>query len=126
MLTSGEWEVVDAPTAVDLARGLVYLIATKESPTQRGFYRVKLDGSSFEPLTDTPKPGYTRSHFRKEPDTHYQGPSVPWQSIISTEGDKITTLRTIEDNADLGRMVEPWKSTPSRPRYTRISPSMSE
>ncbi|KAL4882788.1 dipeptidyl peptidase IV N-terminal region-domain-containing protein [Aspergillus karnatakaensis] len=109
MLTSGEWEVVDAPTAVDLNRGLVYFIATKESPTQRHLYRVKLDGSDLEPLTDTSKPGYYDVSFSQGTGyalLSYKGPSVPWQSIISTEGDKITTLRTIEDNADLARLVD--------------------
>ncbi|KAL4870857.1 hypothetical protein BDV12DRAFT_165382 [Aspergillus spectabilis] len=109
MLTSGEWEVVDAPTAVDLTRGLVYFIATKESPTQRHLYRVQLDGTNLEPLTDTSKPGYYGVSFSHETGyalLSYKGPSVPWQSIISTEGDKLTTLKTIEDNAQLARLLE--------------------
>ncbi|KAL3477511.1 dipeptidyl peptidase IV N-terminal region-domain-containing protein [Aspergillus californicus] len=109
MLTSGEWEVVDAPTAVDLTRGLVYFIATKESPTQRHLYRVQLDGSDLQPLTDTSKPGYfgaSFSHGTGYALLSYKGPSVPWQSIVSTEGNEITTLKTIEDNADLSRMID--------------------
>ncbi|KAL5339243.1 dipeptidyl peptidase IV N-terminal region-domain-containing protein [Aspergillus crustosus] len=110
LLTSGEWEVVDAPTAVDLTRGLVYFIATKESPTQRHLYRVQLDGTNLQPLTDTSKPGYYGVSFSEGTGyalLSYKGPSVPWQSIISTtEGDKPTTLKTIEDNAKLARLVE--------------------
>ena len=45
MLTSGPWEVDDAPAAVDLANNLVYFIGTKESSIQRHVYSVKLDGS---------------------------------------------------------------------------------
>ncbi|RDW86664.1 dipeptidyl aminopeptidase dapB [Aspergillus mulundensis] len=108
ILTSGEWEVVDAPTAIDLTRGLVYFIATKEAPTQRHLYRVKLDGSDLQPLTDTSKPGYydvSMSEGTGYGLLSYKGPSIPWQSIISTEGDKTTTLKTIEDNTALSKLV---------------------
>ncbi|PTU17586.1 hypothetical protein P175DRAFT_0504882 [Aspergillus ochraceoroseus IBT 24754] len=109
MLTSGQWEVVDAPTAVDLNRGLVYFIATKESPTQRHLYRVQLDGSNMQPLTDTSKPGYYEvsfSHGTGYGLLSYRGPSIPWQAIIRTEGDKMVMLKTVEDNAGLSRMAE--------------------
>ncbi|KAL4959729.1 dipeptidyl aminopeptidase dapB [Aspergillus stella-maris] len=109
MLTSGEWEVVEAPTAVDLTRGLVYFIATKEAPTQRHVYRVNLDGSDLQPLTDTSKPGFYDVSFSDGTGyglLSYKGPSIPWQSIISTEGDKAKILRTIEDNADLAKVVK--------------------
>lgn len=108
MLTSGEWEVVGAPTAVDLTRGLVYFIATKEAPTQRHLYSVQLDGSNLQPLTDTSEPGYygaSFSHGTGYAVLSYKGPSVPWQTVISTEGDKTTTLKTIEENAELKSMV---------------------
>ncbi|KAL4901298.1 putative dipeptidyl-aminopeptidase B [Aspergillus multicolor] len=108
MLTSGDWEVVDAPTAIDLTRGLVYFIATKEAPTQRHLYRVKLDGSDLQPLTDTSKPGYYDVSLSEGAGyglLSYKGPSIPWQSIISTEGDKTTTLKSIEDNAALSKLV---------------------
>ncbi|KAL4974950.1 putative dipeptidyl-aminopeptidase B [Aspergillus desertorum] len=108
MLTSGEWEVVDAPTAVDLTRGLVYFVATKEAPTERHLYRVRLDGSDLKPLTDTSEPGYYGVSFSDGAGyalLSYQGPSIPWQSIISTEGDETTTLKTIEDNTDLSKLV---------------------
>ncbi|KAI9374750.1 pheromone maturation dipeptidyl aminopeptidase DapB [Aspergillus egyptiacus] len=108
MLTSGEWEVVDAPTALDLGRGLVYFIATKESPTQRHLYRVQLDGTNLQPLTDTSEPGYYAASFSHGTGyalLSYAGPSIPWQSIVSTEGDELTTLKTIEDNKDLSRLV---------------------
>ncbi|KAL2814959.1 dipeptidyl peptidase IV N-terminal region-domain-containing protein [Aspergillus granulosus] len=109
MLTSGEWEVVDAPTAVDLTRGLVYFVATKESPVERHVYRVKLDGSDLQPLTDTSKPGWYDVSFSsgtKYALLSYKGPTIPWQSVISTEGDKVENLRTIEDNKELARTVK--------------------
>ncbi|OJJ34044.1 hypothetical protein ASPWEDRAFT_52373 [Aspergillus wentii DTO 134E9] len=109
MLTSGEWEVVEAPSAVDLQRGLVYFVATKEAPTQRHVYRVKLDGSDLQPLTDTSNPGYFSISFSDGAGyalTSYQGPSVPWQAIMNTQGDKAVYDQIIEENKDLARMVE--------------------
>jgi dipeptidyl aminopeptidase len=109
MLTSGDWEVVDAPTAVDLNRGLVYFVATKESPVERHLYRVKLDGSGLQPLTDTSEPGWYDVSFSsgtKYALLSYKGPTIPWQSVISTEGDKVEKLRTIEDNKELSHRVK--------------------
>ncbi|KAL4897631.1 putative dipeptidyl-aminopeptidase B [Aspergillus ambiguus] len=109
MLTTGEWEVVESPSAVDLQRGLVYFVATKETPTQRHVYQVQLDGSNLKPLTDTSKPGYYRVSFSDGTAyalLSYQGPSIPWQAIINTEGDEVVYKETIEENPGLARMVE--------------------
>ncbi|KAB8229247.1 putative dipeptidyl-aminopeptidase B [Aspergillus alliaceus] len=109
MLTTGEWEVVDAPSAVDLRRGIVYFVAAKESPTQRHVYRVQLDGSNFLPLTDTSKPSFYSVSFSSGAGyalLSYDGPSVPWQAIINTEGDGITFEKTIEENPGLTNMVQ--------------------
>lgn len=105
MLTSGEWEVVDAPSAVDLQRGLVFFIATKESPTQRHVYQVKLDGSGFKPLTPTSKAAYYDVSFSSGAGyalMSYQGPSIPWQTIVGTRDTSFEEL--IEDNPDIKRM----------------------
>jgi len=109
MLTSGEWEVVDAPSAVDLKKGLVYFVAAKEAPTQRHVYSVKLDGTDLQPLTDISKPGYFDISFSDGTGyalVSYKGPSVPWQAIMNTKGDKATYQETIEDNKELARLVQ--------------------
>lgn len=109
LLTQGEWEVVDAPTAVDLGKGIVYFISTKESPTERHLYQVNLDGSNLKPLTDTSKPGYydvSFSHGTGYALLSYRGPSIPWQAIVNTETDELKYEETIEDNAGLARMVD--------------------
>ncbi|CAL5866096.1 uncharacterized protein PFLUO_LOCUS303 [Penicillium psychrofluorescens] len=109
MLTSGEWEVVNAPSAVDLARGLVYFVATKEAPTQRHVYQVRLDGSDLRPLTDTSKAGFFEisfSHGTGYALLSYKGPAVPWQAVITTHGDKVEQEEVIEENPDLKKMVE--------------------
>ncbi|KAJ5555302.1 Peptidase S9B dipeptidylpeptidase IV N-terminal [Penicillium sp. DV-2018c] len=109
MLTKGDWEVVKAPSAVDLKKGEVYFIATKEAPTQRHVYSVKLDGSNLRPLTDTSKPGYfdvSFSHGGGYGLLSYKGPEVPWQSVITTQGDEIKLINNIEDNPKLMKMVK--------------------
>lgn len=109
MLTSGEWEVVDAPSAVDLQRGLVYFVATKEAPTQRHVYRVKLDGSDLQPVTETSRPGYfdiSLSHGSGYALVSYKGPSVPWQAIANMQGHQATYEEKIEENIELTHMVE--------------------
>lgn len=109
MLTKGKWEVVDAPSAIDLKRNIVYFIATKEAPTRRHVYQVKLDGSDFRPLTDTSKAGYFEVSFSSESGyalLSSKGPAVPWQAIINTQGDQVEYEAVIEKNPRLVEMVE--------------------
>jgi dipeptidyl aminopeptidase len=109
MLTKGNWEVVAAPSAVDLKRNLVYFVATKEAPTQRHVYQVKLDGSDLRSLTDVSGPGYFDVSFSEGAGyalLSSKGPAVPWQAVINTQGDKVEYETVIEDNSRLVEMVE--------------------
>ncbi|PNY26708.1 dipeptidyl-aminopeptidase B [Tolypocladium capitatum] len=104
MLTSGKWEVEDAPSAVDLANNLVYFVATRESSIQRHVYSVKLDGSDLTPLTDTSAEGYYAVSFSSGAGyalLSYMGPKIPYQKVISTPSTAATYDRVIEDNSDL-------------------------
>ncbi|TWU74356.1 hypothetical protein ED733_006359 [Metarhizium rileyi] len=104
MLTSGSWEVEDAPSAVDLNNNLVYFVATKESSIQRHVYSVKLDGSDLTPLTNTSSEGYYAVSFSSRAGfalLTYKGPKIPYQKLISTPSTATRLSRTIEDNADL-------------------------
>ncbi|KAF5138820.1 putative dipeptidyl-aminopeptidase B [Metarhizium anisopliae] len=104
MLTSGSWEVEDAPSAVDLNNNLVYFVATKESSIQRHVYSVKLDGTNLTPLTNTSSEGYYTVSFSSRSGfalLSYKGPKIPYQKVISTPSIPIQFSRTIEDNADL-------------------------
>ncbi len=88
MLTSGEWEVVNAPSAVDLVANLVYFVATKESSTQRHAYTVNLlDGTALQHYTEHRKEGYYDVSFSTSIGfalVSYQGPDIPWQEVRST------------------------------------------
>ncbi|KAA6409826.1 MAG: dipeptidyl-aminopeptidase B [Lasallia pustulata] len=108
MLTSGDWEVAKAPSAVDLVRNLVYFIATKEAPIQRHVYSVKLDGSDLQPITDISKDGYYAVSFSTGAGyalLSYQGPDIPWQRVISTPSNPDRFEDHIEDNAGLAALA---------------------
>ncbi|KAF2436490.1 putative dipeptidyl-aminopeptidase B [Tothia fuscella] len=108
LLTSGKWEVVKAPSAIDLKNNYVYFIATKESSIQRHAYRVKLDGTGMEAVTDTSKEGYYDVSFSKAGGyglVSYSGPDIPWQKIINMPGIGEKYEETIEDNSSLKRFA---------------------
>lgn len=50
-LTEGEWQVDDV-VGVDSKQGLVYFTANRDNPIGQDLYRVRLDGSGMEKLTD--------------------------------------------------------------------------
>lgn len=108
ILTSGEWEVVTAPSAVDLKNNYVYFVATKESSIQRHVYMVKLDGTGLRPMTDTRKEGYYTVSFSKAAGyalLTYQGPDVPWQKVLSTPSNPTSFTHIIEENQGLKDLV---------------------
>ena len=103
-LTSGPWEVVKAPSAIDLTNNLVYFVSTRESPIQRHIYSVKLDGSSLQAVTDVKQEGYYDVSFSKRAGfalLSYNGPNIPYQKVISTPGNPISYTHTIEENPRL-------------------------
>jgi dipeptidyl aminopeptidase len=109
MLTSGDWEVVSAPSAVDLKKNLVYFLSTKESPIQRHVYSVTLDGKNLEPLTNTSKEGYYGASFSSGAGyslLSYDGPNIPWQKVISTPSNLDTYEDVIEENKGLADMAK--------------------
>ncbi|KAL6788910.1 dipeptidyl peptidase IV N-terminal region domain-containing protein [Trichoderma sp. SZMC 28013] len=104
MLTSGEWEVDEAPSAVDLANNLVYFIATKESSIQRHVYYVKLDGTELLPFTNISTEAYYKASFSSGAGfalLSYRGPKIPYQEIVSTPSNSVSYHVVVEDNAEL-------------------------
>ncbi|KAJ4163952.1 hypothetical protein LMH87_005649 [Akanthomyces muscarius] len=86
ILTSGQWEVVDAPTMLDGDHGWVYFLATvPQHPDQRHLYRASLDGRSVIAVTDDTQPAYYDVLFAsggRYAVLEYRGPGVPRTSII--------------------------------------------
>ncbi len=108
LLTSGSWEVVSAPSAVDLVNNVVYFVGTRESPIQRHIYSVKLDGSSLTAVTDTSKEGYYEVSFSKGAGyalLSYNGPEVPWQEVISTPSNPLDYTHVVEENKQLDDVI---------------------
>jgi len=104
MLTSGDWEVVDAEYAVDLYQNVVYFMATKESSIQRHVYQVKLTGEGLAAVSDTSSEGYYAVSFSAGAGyalLTYQGPDIPWQKVISTPSNPHKYEHTVEENQDL-------------------------
>jgi dipeptidyl aminopeptidase len=104
MLTSGDWEVVDSPYAVDLDKNVVYFMATKESSIQRHVYQVKLTGEDLTAVSDTSSEGYYAASFSIGGGyalLTYQGPGIPWQKVISTPSNPRKYEHTVEENKDL-------------------------
>ncbi|KAL1900595.1 hypothetical protein Sste5346_002318 [Sporothrix stenoceras] len=112
MLTQGpDWEVIDAPSGVDLERNVVYFIATKEGSTQRHVYTVNLhDGSGLTAISNTTSEGFYAASFSTGAGyvlLEYRGPGIPWQKVITTPAASSGAnpipafAHTLEDNAEL-------------------------
>ncbi|KAI0396057.1 dipeptidyl peptidase IV N-terminal region-domain-containing protein [Xylariaceae sp. FL0594] len=109
MLTSGKWEVVGGPSAVDLKSNVAYFVATKESSIQRHIYSVKLDGSDLKPVTDTSTEGYYSASFSRKGGyalVTYHGPKVPSQKVISTPSNPDAYEHVVEENKELAERAK--------------------
>ena len=107
MLTSGDWEVVDAPSAVDLKNNLVYFVATKQAPTERHVYSVKLDGSGLEAMVPT-NTAYFGVSFSKGAGyvlLTNAGPGIPSQKVINTPSNSDHYEDIIEANKQLADLT---------------------
>ncbi|KAG5984045.1 hypothetical protein E4U55_006274 [Claviceps digitariae] len=117
MLTSGSWEVVDVPTAVDANNSAVYFLAAGKRnmhPDERHLYRVSLDGRVIHALTDDTQPAYFTASFA--PDGRYavlsyDGPNVPYTSIVAltpgtNSAEEMPTAIKLEANAALAAKTQ--------------------
>ncbi|SCU86885.1 LAME_0D08020g1_1 [Lachancea meyersii CBS 8951] len=115
MLTSGEWEVVDGPAAIDFESNNVYFIATKKDSAERHIYSVNLhDPLNIKDVSDTSEDGYFSISFSSGSRfalVSYLGPEVPYQKVVefkSNTSDALTagnvlgkTLFCLEENETL-------------------------
>ncbi|KAL5414448.1 hypothetical protein PMIN03_003152 [Paraphaeosphaeria minitans] len=108
LLTEGEWEVVDAPSRIDLKNNLVYYISTERGSMERHPYVVKLDGTDKKEVMENAAAGFYDASFSAGGGyaliTH-EGPSIPWQKIISTPSISSSFEKTIEENKGLGKFA---------------------
>ncbi|KAK4507229.1 hypothetical protein PRZ48_000964 [Zasmidium cellare] len=112
MLTSGDWEVVQAPASIDLMFNVVYFLGTKDGSTQRHLYSATLgDGpESVKAVTNTKEVGYYDVSFSTAGQFMLltnQGPGIPWQKVKATPTNTISNLEvTIEKNEALNELAK--------------------
>ncbi|PSN63368.1 putative dipeptidyl-aminopeptidase B [Corynespora cassiicola Philippines] len=108
LLTQGKWEVVEAPSVVDLENNLVYYISTERSSIERHPYVVNLDGSGKKEVIEGSEAGYYDAHFSTGGSyalITYRGPGIPWQKIISTPSSKDKYEKVLEENKALEKFT---------------------
>ncbi len=108
VLTRGKWEVVDAPSRVDLKNNLVYYMSTEKSSIERHPYAVYLNGTGKREVIDNSGSGYYEASFSAGGSSalvSYQGPGIPWQKIISTPSSADKYEQLLEDNKALDQDV---------------------
>jgi dipeptidyl aminopeptidase B len=110
MLTSGDWEVDDAPSAVDLKNNIVYFLSTAVAITQRHLFSVSLTDpkGSIKPVTTITTPGYWTASFSSLASyisLTYQGPSIPYQKVISAGDQGASFSMILESNDALADMA---------------------
>lgn len=105
VLTSGQWEVIDAPTVVDGSQESVFFLATvPRHPDQRHLYRASLDGRSVKAVTDDTQPAYYDVSFDRGGQyavLKYMGPDVPRTFIIALTHDAPEVLIDMESSTAL-------------------------
>ncbi|KAH9873840.1 hypothetical protein IAQ61_004467 [Plenodomus lingam] len=108
VLTQGQWEVVDAPSRVDLKNNLVYYMSTEKSSIERHPYSVYLNGTGKQEVVSDSGSGYYSASFSSGGSfalISYEGPGIPWQKIISTPTNTEKYEKVIEENKSLDRVV---------------------
>lgn len=108
LLTEGKWEVVDAPSRVDLKNNFVYYISTERGSMERHPYLVQLDGKGKREVMENNDAGYYGASFSVGGGyalISYSGPGIPWQKIISTPSTSVKYEKVLEENKSLARFA---------------------
>jgi dipeptidyl-peptidase-4 len=106
-LTSGEWEVSEIE-GVDRKRELLYFTANRDNPIGGDLFRVKLDGSGLERLTD----GRGTHQIEMNPDA-----TAYLDDLSTMEDPGRTVLRRLDDGREL-----PFHEEKSVSQYGLVSP----
>lgn len=103
ILTSGDWEVVSAPSAFDYEKNLVYYISTQDSSIERHLYSVDLLSGETKKLTHGE--GWYSASFSSGArflSLSYKGPEIPYQQLIDLHTNEVEIL---EDNKQLSDLL---------------------
>lgn len=83
ILTSGDWEVVSAPSSYDHSRDLVYFFSTEVNSIERHLFSVNLVTKEKEQMTKDE--GWFSASFSKGSryvSLNYRGPGIPYQTLL--------------------------------------------
>ncbi|KAI8940338.1 hypothetical protein NX059_004031 [Plenodomus lindquistii] len=108
VLTQGPWEVVAAPSRVDLKNNIVYYMSTEKSSIERHAYAVFLNGTGKQEVVKDSGSGYYGASFSSGGAfalISYKGPGIPWQKLISTPSNTDKYEKVLEENKALDRFV---------------------
>ncbi|KAG7097811.1 hypothetical protein E1B28_005130 [Marasmius oreades] len=102
-ITQGKWEVTGKLLGVNEERKTVYFQAAYPTSIQRSILSVNIiEKQPFLSVTPIAEDGYYRADFSPSSDYHllsYEGPGIPWQKIMTADGDR--PLYTPGDNDHL-------------------------
>ncbi|WMN06522.1 S9 family peptidase [Marivirga arenosa] len=104
-ITEGDWEVVSI-VGIDQGNSTIYYISTENSPLDRSFYSIKMNGKKKQLLGE--KMGVTRINMSNDFEyylKYYSNPTTPNQvSLHQTKGNK--KLVTLKDNKNYKAITE--------------------
>ncbi|KAG7097773.1 hypothetical protein E1B28_005093 [Marasmius oreades] len=106
-ITQGKWEVTGKLLGVNEERKTVYFQAAYPTSIQRSILSANIIEKQniiekHVSVTPIAEDGYYRADFSPSSDYHllsYEGPGIPWQKIMTADGDR--PLYTLEDNDHL-------------------------
>ncbi|KAH3673090.1 hypothetical protein WICMUC_003923 [Wickerhamomyces mucosus] len=104
ILTSGDWEVVSAPSSFDRSKNLIYYFSTQDSSIERHLYSVSLLTADIEKITEGE--GWFSASFSagsRYVSLNYRGPNIPYQKLLD-----LYTLeeRSLVDNEELESLLD--------------------
>lgn len=101
LLTSGSYEVINAPSAIDLSKNLVYYISNENAANERHLYSVDFLTGNITALTKDE--GYYDASFsvgaRFALVTNY-GPNIPYQSLVDFYTSNVELIETNDELAE--------------------------
>ncbi|CAM9013235.1 unnamed protein product [Wickerhamomyces anomalus] len=105
-LTSGEWEVLNAPLAYNKEKNLVYFAANKRASTDKHIYSVDLETGKIDSFTDDSDQAYYEAEFSpnaKYVSLYYKGPETPVQKLFKVEGKLEMKLLSISTYLEMSK-----------------------
>jgi len=109
-ITQGDWEVTNY-IGYNEANDRIYYISTEESPLERHFYSIGIDGKNKRKMSDGD--GWNSINMSKDYKYYiktYSGPSTP--SVYTLHESNGKQVRILEDNETLAQRIDEYRVPP--------------